>query len=144
MLLSDGKPHYFGPVHAVMDYYESVGHVIPLHINPAEFVLEMVNIDFASDRALAQTSVDELQRAWAVSPAAKALSGALSLIEEKASGPIELDAAEKKPSPPSLVLTLLHRSFIKSYRDVVAYGIRYAMFIGGFFVSGPAAVGIPS
>jgi hypothetical protein len=26
--------------------------------------------------------------------------------------------------------TLIHRSFIKSYRDVVAYGIRVAMYMG--------------
>lgn len=29
-----------------------------------------------------------------------------------------------------IIMTLLHRSFIKSYRDVVAYGIRIVMYLG--------------
>lgn len=30
----------------------------------------------------------------------------------------------------STTLTLLHRSFIKSYRDVLVYGVRAAMYLG--------------
>lgn len=33
-------------------------------------------------------------------------------------------------SPHSIVFTLIHRSFIKSYRDIVAYGLRIAMYLG--------------
>lgn len=35
-----------------------------------------------------------------------------------------------RPNGLSITLALLHRSFIKSYRDVVAYGIRIVMYLG--------------
>lgn len=35
-----------------------------------------------------------------------------------------------RPSSFRITFTLLQRSFIKSYRDVVAYGIRIVMYLG--------------
>jgi hypothetical protein len=142
LLLSYGKPHYFGPVSAVTSHFESLGHKVPLHVNPAEFLLELVNVDFASHRKSALERLDEIQRAWGPSACAEQLSAAIADAEKRASsgagagagadgGVFALaEAAEKKPSMPSLILTLLHRSFIKSYRDVVVYGIRLAMYLG--------------
>ncbi|KAK3375266.1 P-loop containing nucleoside triphosphate hydrolase protein [Podospora didyma] len=131
LLLSAGKPHYFGPVADVMAHYESLGLQVPLHVNPAEFLLDLVNVDFEAHRGSAVQRLDEMQRAWAGSQRAWDVSAAVADAEAKTS-PVELESevAEKKPSLPSLVLTLLHRSFVKSYRDVVAYGIRLAMYTG--------------
>lgn len=39
-------------------------------------------------------------------------------------------ADKRKPNFLSIVLTLLHRSFIKSHRDVIAYGVRMGMYLG--------------
>lgn len=39
-------------------------------------------------------------------------------------------AVEKKPNFASIVCTLLHRSFVKSHRDVIAYGVRMGMYLG--------------
>ncbi|KAK0621462.1 P-loop containing nucleoside triphosphate hydrolase protein [Bombardia bombarda] len=136
LLLSAGKPHYFGPVAAVTAHYESLGHEVPLHVNPAEFLLELVNIDFAAHRAEASQRLGQLQAAWTASPRAKDLAAAVADVEAAAGGRGAAvvaqvdDVAERKPSMPSLVLTLIHRSFVKSYRDVVAYGIRLAMYTG--------------
>ncbi|KAH8909854.1 P-loop containing nucleoside triphosphate hydrolase protein [Coniochaeta sp. PMI_546] len=134
LLLSAGRPHFFGPVSAVGPHYASLGREPPLHVNPAEFLLELVNIDFARHRDLgAESRLDEMQRAWAASARAKELSAAVAEVERRGAGAEEVvivEEAEKKPSLPSLVLTLLHRSFIKSYRDVVVYGIRLAMYFG--------------
>jgi len=115
----------------VVLHYESLGHQIPTQVNPAEFLLEIVNTDFAKNRKLATVSLDEMQQAWIASDRAKQLSMMIAKTEQKGNtNEITLEAAEKKPSIPSLVVTLLHRSFIKSYRDVVAYGIRLAMYTG--------------
>jgi hypothetical protein len=35
-----------------------------------------------------------------------------------------------RPGPVKITTALLHRSFIKSYRDIVAYGIRIVMYLG--------------
>lgn len=39
-----------------------------------------------------------------------------------------------RPGVPSITLSLLHRLFIKSYRDVVAYGIRIVMYMGKYHI----------
>ncbi|KAK1637248.1 P-loop containing nucleoside triphosphate hydrolase protein [Colletotrichum phormii] len=129
LLLSAGKTHYFGPVDNVVPYYESLGMPIPLQVNPAEHVLEMVNTDFVKDKREAAQRLEAMHGAWEESRSAKELRLAIS-DAEKHSNSLEDDQAEKKPGLPSLALTLLHRSFIKSYRDVVAYGIRFAMYTG--------------
>ena len=135
LLLSSGQPHYFGPVSSVTSHYESLGIQMPLHVNPAEFLLEMVNTDFTGNSnaaaASAQHRTDQLHKAWLASPRARELDANVTDAEAAAGvGGVGIESAEKKPSSPSLVLTLLHRSFVKSYRDVVVYGIRLAMYTG--------------
>lgn len=128
MLLSGGKTHYFGPVASVVPHYQSLGVQVPNYINPAEFLLELVNIDFATDLSIASDSLSTLQTQWLSSPQSHETT---SLITTLSSTTHPLNLSEiKKPSMPSIILTLLHRSFIKSYRDVVAYGIRFAMYTG--------------
>lgn len=132
LLLSSGKPHFFGPVSAVSGHYASLGRELPLHVNPSEFLLELVNIDFARHRDLgADSRLEDMQRAWADSARAKELSAAVAEVEGRGlGGEVVVEAGEKSLSMPSLVLTLMHRSFIKSYRDVVVYGVRLAMYFG--------------
>ncbi|KAL8370363.1 hypothetical protein RB595_000645 [Gaeumannomyces hyphopodioides] len=138
-LLSQGKPHYFGPIADVQPYYEGLGLRIPNHTNPAEWLLELVNVDFAPDKTEAQARLDEWQRAWAASDRRRRLGAQVALVETQGAaaaasaeghGLEDASSADGKPGLPSLVLTLLHRSFVKSYRDVVAYGIRLAMYTG--------------
>jgi hypothetical protein len=130
-LMSQGKMHYFGPVGGVAGHYEALGRRMPVHINPAEFLLEMVSTDFAADRIEAAQRLGEMQRAWVGSRAARELAERVAAVEEKGSGRVvELEMVEAKPGFLSVVLALLHRSFVKSYRDVVVYGIRLAMYIG--------------
>ncbi|RSM19811.1 hypothetical protein CDV31_001442 [Fusarium ambrosium] len=129
LLLSGGKTHYFGPVADVATYYAEAGSALPQYVNPAEHLLELVNIDFAHDREEAARKLDKLQAAWQSSRQASELSSIIATAES-AGGNLSIEAVEKRPSMPSLTLTLLHRSFVKSYRDVVAYGIRIAMYLG--------------
>jgi hypothetical protein len=128
LLLSAGKSHYFGGIEGIEAQFESMGYPMPTHTNPAEFLLELMNIDFASHRESAQQRLAEMQTAWASSTKARELN---SRIEATASRVEPLEST--RPSTRTLIpllMTLIHRSFIKSYRDVVAYGIRVAMYIG--------------
>ncbi|KAF5633056.1 ATP-binding protein cassette [Fusarium sp. NRRL 52700] len=129
LLLSGGKTHYFGPVNSVAVYYSEVGSPLPQYVNPAEHLLELVNIDFAQDRGEASRDLEILQAAWKNSRQASEVNTAIKSAESSG-GNWNIDTIEKRPSMFSLTLTLLHRSFIKSYRDVVAYGIRIAMYLG--------------
>ncbi|GKT52073.1 ABC transporter G family member 12 [Colletotrichum spaethianum] len=129
LLLSAGKTHYFGAVDAVVPYYEALGMPIPLQVNPAEHVLEVVNTDFVRDKREAAARLEAMHAAWNGSQPARDLRAAIVGAEQH-SDAVVVGEAEAKPGLASLVGTLLHRSFVKSYRDVVAYGIRFAMYTG--------------
>ncbi|KUJ23016.1 P-loop containing nucleoside triphosphate hydrolase protein [Mollisia scopiformis] len=126
LLLSAGKSHYFGQVDGVAPHFESMGYAMPFHTNPAEFLLEMMNTDFAADQSSAIARLDEMQKFWAGS------DSAVELSKRVGSMPAEtlVDIKPSKSNLPVVVMSLVHRSFIKSYRDIVAYGIRIAMYVG--------------
>lgn len=130
MLLSGGKTHYFGPVDGIISHYESLGVMIPTHVNPAEYLLELVNTDFAQDKRSAGRQLEELQHAWDVSQRKTDLCSVILALKSSSTGRPPPESAGKMPTIPSIILTLLHRNFIKSYRDVVAYGIRLGMYTG--------------
>ncbi|KAM6513689.1 hypothetical protein FALCPG4_016063 [Fusarium falciforme] len=129
LLLSRGKTHYVGPVSDVMMHYEEFSYTVPKHVNPAEFLLELVNVDFQQDKAAAARRLNNLQATWQTSHRAKNTRSAIMTAEQEG-GHFRNEGTDNKPSMPSLTLTLLHRSFIKSYRDAVAYGIRLIMYLG--------------
>jgi hypothetical protein len=99
-------------------------------MNPAEFVLELMNVDFAHDQEAAIRQLETMQASWESSANSRSLATEIKTISERSSD-------HPLPSPKTakagffvLVVALVHRAFIKSYRDVVAYGIRVAMYLG--------------
>ncbi|RAH59944.1 ABC transporter [Aspergillus piperis CBS 112811] len=133
LLLSSGKTCYFGPVTEVPTYFDSIGYSLPMNTNPAEFILDLVSSDFAgSTHAMSKDQVQRIHASWTESPNAAALTEQVSqrtVLSEKQSAKFDMDELSR-PGILSITLTLLHRSFIKSYRDVVAYGIRIVMYLG--------------
>ncbi|KAG4440503.1 hypothetical protein IFR05_004038 [Cadophora sp. M221] len=128
LLLSGGKPFYFGSVEGVEPHFQSLGFPMPFRTNPAEFILDLMNIDFASHQEAAQQRLHEMQMGWARSTKARDIAAQIHATSSLVEPPV----TTKPPSSSffTVVMTLVHRSFIKSYRDVVAYGIRIAMYIG--------------
>lgn len=131
LLLSGGKTCYFGPTDGLYTYFQRSGRSIPGNVNPTEFLLDAVSSDFATSDEDARLRVTGIQNAWSQSPEAS------SLIESIKSSVDSTDMSEKyeislsdRPSTAAIILTLLHRSLIKSFRDVVAYGIRVVMYLG--------------
>lgn len=121
LLLSEGKTCYFGTGEGIKPYFDSLGYEVPLHTNTAEFVLDLVNVDFQNQYG--DTAIAKIQDAWAEREKS---------YPELASSPQEhaIVAPTGGPSFLSIVFILLHRSFIKSYRDFVAYFIRVLMYTG--------------
>ena len=64
LLLSRGKTVYNGRVDDVKDYFAALGFSLPLYMNPAEFVIDLVNTDFARDQNSASQRLLTLQDAW--------------------------------------------------------------------------------
>ncbi|TGO62424.1 hypothetical protein BOTNAR_0114g00230 [Botryotinia narcissicola] len=128
LLLSGGKSHYFGPVTEVNQHFESIGYPIPLHMNASEYLLDLMNTDFADNQSQSQARILQIYRSWLI-------SSTFRQMHDK----IQHTLQHVKPLPVAnssrggffnVLMTLVHRAFIKSYRDVVAYGIRIAMYMG--------------
>ncbi|EEP76822.1 conserved hypothetical protein [Uncinocarpus reesii 1704] len=131
LILSTGKTCYFGPGTQMKSYFDGIGHPMPLQTNPAEFVLDLVNTDFANDNAAAQTRLGQIHESWDNSVESSHVDAEIA-SQVGASEKSERISAPKTRKSNFLmtILTLLHRSFIKSYRDIVAYGIRIVMYLG--------------
>lgn len=113
-------------------YFNGIGYPISQNTNPAEFLLDIVSSDFDSSKGLAGDRVKAIQNAWAESSEAQAVTRQVS--ERVHSGEkLTNDALMgdmNRAGVVSITTALLHRSFIKAYRDVVAYGIRIVMYLG--------------
>lgn len=104
---------------------------MPLYTNPAEFVIDLVNTDFSHDQTKSTQQLEYLHAAWLGSQNAAAVSRSIHEGAQMGTSSTESMSTESASANPILIpLTLIHRSFIKSYRDIVAYGIRIAMYMG--------------
>ena len=129
LLLSGGKSHYFGSVAEVGTQFASAGFPMPAQINPAEFVLELMNTDFARNHEQAVERLDQIHSSWTASPESMSVLEAADRITKSPGTAIQIPK-ESRANFFTVTLALLHRSFIKSYRDVIAYGIRILMYFG--------------
>lgn len=87
--------------------------------------------DFSALTDDADIRVQKIQSAWKESSQVQAVTQKISErshMEEKGLAVGGDDMA--RAGVIKIIITLLHRSFIKSYRDVVAYGIRIVMYLG--------------
>lgn len=131
LIMSTGKTCYFGPGNQMKSYFDRIGYPMPVQTNPAEFVLDLVNTDFADNVETAQAQLNQIQETWANSPEASHVNAEIeSLVGMSEKYGVIPTPKGGKVNFVKTILTLLHRSFIKSYRDVVAYGIRIAMYLG--------------
>ncbi|KAL8980278.1 MAG: hypothetical protein Q9177_005923 [Variospora cf. flavescens] len=144
LLLSAGRTCYFGPVPETRAYMEARDTPMPIYVNPAEFLLDLSSTDFAEDSLEANRNIEKLHTDWKDSENAERLANSIPLSRvEKADASHGLEG-RAHASFFAVVLALLHRSFIKSYRDVVAYGIRFAMYIGLAIMMGTVWLRLPA
>ncbi|KAI9667870.1 MAG: hypothetical protein M1821_000689 [Bathelium mastoideum] len=129
LLLSQGLTIYNGRVEDIQQYFQSIGMEIPLYMNPAEYMIDLVNTDFALDQAKATQKILWLQDLWNKSQEARTIAlEAGPMLGKQAH--MSIEGSKGSPNKLLLPLTLVHRSWIKSCRDVIAYGIRIAMYMG--------------
>ncbi|MCJ1397990.1 hypothetical protein MMC11_001186 [Xylographa trunciseda] len=175
LLLSGGTTCYFGEVDKVGLYFGEIGISMPKHFNPAEFLLDIVNVDFADDLHSAAKRLNRIQSCWSKSPeslaiaqdsmdvkqpvnpkvlqihspfgrSAESLAVAWNPADPYKWAPQELFELDFQPGPSafSIPFTLLHRNFIKSYRDLITYGIRLAMYTGLAIMMGTVWLRLPA
>jgi hypothetical protein len=107
---------------------------MPLEINPAEY-LDLINTEIAREGDDVNARIEHIHEAWDKSPEARAIKNDIETAishskDPQMAGPdiIKMKFADQNAFIVPLVL--LHRGWIKSYRDVVAYGIRIVMYLG--------------
>lgn len=113
MVLSDGRVCYAGPAQDSIQYFEDIGRPMPAHMNPAEYMLDIVNRDFTDP-----AEVD-------------------ALIEEWANRGLIIHPPQLLPEPRSFEgvslwrqsMTQLRRQTILSIRDPTIYFGRAIMFL---------------
>ena len=124
---------YSGPVGNVQAYFEWCGYPIPMYMNPAEFALDFVNTDFARDKREVDQQLDKVHSSWTKSQWAvlEAHERAEARARVELHGEVGGEAREESGKRMlAIPVTLIQRSFIKSYRDIIAYDIRIAMYLG--------------
>ncbi|MCJ1327169.1 hypothetical protein MMC10_003836 [Thelotrema lepadinum] len=128
LLLSNGRLCYGGDRSAIISHFHSIGYTIPDHFNTAEFLLDLVNTDFSLHSVASSHQLARIVEEW------RLYSRRLFNVESELSSGRQLPEfttpAPVRASAYLIPFILLHRNFIKSYRDVVVYGIRLAMYIG--------------
>ena len=132
LLLSHGNTAYSGPVKDVQSFFDSCGFPIPLYMNPAEFIIDFVNTDFARNRGEVINQLEMVTGTWQRSGLhAEKMNHIAREISHGDPSPQETNSNEQIGAQwLAIVIALIHRNFIKSYRDIIAYGIRIAMYMG--------------
>jgi ABC-type multidrug transport system ATPase subunit len=140
LLLSGGKTCFQGPTSETQAYFERIGRPIPRHYNPAEYLLDHVNTDFAKDRAHANQQLQQIHDAWQSSEENKRMIERTTVQSpnEKHDTP-----RAKTTSSSRAALILLHRNWIKAYRDLLTYGTRIAMYLGLAILMGTVWLRLP-
>lgn len=127
MLLSEGRTQFFGGIGEVASYFAGLGHPIPEHMNPAEHLLEITNTDFSLEATSTQSQADMLHESWLSSPNRRELLARIEVNSTTSRLTTTIQARRKNDW--YLIATLVRRAFLKSRRDVIAYGVRVAMYI---------------
>jgi ABC-type multidrug transport system ATPase subunit len=134
-LLSRGKACFYGSNPELIIFLQSIDLPVPPMTNPAEHILDITNVDFQTPSATDQSQLDRITDAWKRSVQAGNLQRDIQSSEASDEvGDHELGSQSttsgQKPSTMRQVPTLLHHSFVKSYRDLTTYWVRVAMYMG--------------
>ncbi len=149
LLLSGGKTCYCGDATGAQAYFGGIGHPMPNLTNPADFMLRLTNVDFERD-------TDAARRTHR--PAARCVDGLVVVVALQIGG---VDIEVQQPAVArgrrgrrggernggsrlvATTVTLLHRSWIKSRRDVLVYGLRFGMYLGLAILIGTVWLRLP-
>ena len=122
MLLSEGRVAYRGAAAAAVDYFASRGRKMPELTNPADFLLDLVNADFAD-----KSDVDELLDAWADSREKRDSESDLAALGAEA----RLDGDGARPNVANQLAPLLRRQALLLSRDPLVLFARALCFMLG-------------
>lgn len=152
-------PSSIEPLDGVVPYFEKLGHPCPPHTNPADHVIGIINTDFSSSDSESppgsagnekpHARLKELSDAWREHTGSQAsgfANGDSSLTRRSLTRPDESPNSTAVEPPYEQVsglhrdisrtLLLMQRMGINYRRNLLAYGVRIAMYAGmGFLLA---------
>ncbi|KAJ3255532.1 hypothetical protein HDU77_003656 [Chytriomyces hyalinus] len=135
LFLARGRTVYFGPnAGADAEYFKSIGHTIPTHVNVPDAVLDSINVDFLGDEALANTRIANFDQSWNSS---SAKSDRLAEVER------EIALAKTKATDVATIIgggdythgffkqvgILTRRNTSNALKNILLFWVRCAMYI---------------
>ena len=123
MILSRGREAYRGQASEAVSYFASIGHPMPDQTNPAEFFLDLVNSDFASDE-----DVERILAAWEEHSGKDAAGTGAAVTESRGSVRSQDDQGADLCAQ---FVTMLRRHAYLAYKDPVPYIGRSIIFLIG-------------
>jgi len=121
---------------AARGYFGRLNYAMPLEINPAEYLLDLINTEIVREGDDVNARIKHIHDSWEQSEEALAMKEDIkdAIAGSKdplvSTGPNILKMKFARQNTFVVPLVLLQRAWIKSYRDVVAYGIRIFMYLG--------------
>lgn len=118
MILAQGRTAFLGTLKQAGERCEAIGFPIPEYMNPANHLLDLVGTDFMHEEKA--TALERLYAAHVEEP----------LPEPKSFGaPVAL---RKRPWSANINATLIlcERTLINYSRNLLAYGVRFGMYLG--------------
>ncbi|GAA5983036.1 hypothetical protein JCM10908_006875 [Rhodotorula pacifica] len=146
LLLAGGRVMYDGETPALPSYLASIDSPVPEHVNPADHAIELVNTEFLKrgDSAgmygsVPPVSADEHLDALAAKWTEHAYSARRPSVVDTLVGGGGVAGTIRRTGfavGAQKTLTLMHRTALNYSRNLLAYGIRLAMYIGmGFMLA---------
>ncbi|KAH8091409.1 P-loop containing nucleoside triphosphate hydrolase protein [Cristinia sonorae] len=139
LLLAQGRTMFFGPLNKLAPFLDqSLGHPVPLHANPTDHAIDLVNTDFLPDTESRVRHVTEYAERWASWASVNGL-GPQYIKNESDEMSRYSQTTVDRPSggvwqgvKNGLYRTgvLMERNAINYSRNLLAYGVRAGMYIG--------------
>jgi ABC-type multidrug transport system ATPase subunit len=129
LLARGGFPVFSGKGVEMLPYLSSVGHDCPEHINPTDFALDLVTVNFQNTgkEATSRKKVDLLVRKWQL----RELSFDRPFSTSQIVMPAELGSCERGMTPFRIAFPILvKRSLISFRRDSSVTSNRFSQVIG--------------
>ncbi|KAJ3272437.1 hypothetical protein HDV01_005506 [Terramyces sp. JEL0728] len=128
LLLGQGNTVYFGPRDDAIQYFETIGHPIPVRANPSDVYLLLTNIDFDHDLEVGKDRLNTLTTAYIKSAQSQKV---LTEIKQLAANPLPYEKGSVGYANGVFyqTKTLFLRALLNATKNPLSYWIRVAMYV---------------
>ncbi|KAL2915623.1 hypothetical protein HK105_204808 [Polyrhizophydium stewartii] len=131
LLLGQGRTVFFGAREEAVEFFASIGKPVPTYANPADVFLEWTNVDYDANRDARRQEVQAMAEQFRASPRMMKIERAVhDLRQVAASGGVPAVQAGFTNGVMYQTATLMSRMFLNARKDILAYWVRVAMYVG--------------